>query len=61
MADQNAPNDASRKSKAEGDREPDRHDTDRQGAGISNRPLEEERESQAAVDDREGGPRRSER
>jgi hypothetical protein len=66
MADQNAPNDASRKDKAEGDRwtsdnEPagsdgNRNDTARGGAGISNRPLEEERDG-----NREGGQRRSER
>ncbi len=67
MADQNAPNDASRKSKAEGDRWTseneaadaggNRSETDRHGAGISNRGLEEEQET----GERGQGQRRSER
>jgi hypothetical protein len=49
MTDQHAPNDASRKSQAEGDRPIDR---DEQAGGITNRPLEEEKENQDAVPDR---------
>jgi hypothetical protein len=63
MADENAPNDASRKSQAEGERwqsDPDtveRHDeaggpAGDQGGGITNRPLEEEKENQASLPDR---------
>ncbi len=63
MADQNMPNDASRKSKAEGDRgineqaATDRDQrsgstADTQGGGITNRPIDEEIESQQAVPDR---------
>lgn len=60
--DQNMPNDASRKSQAEGDRmaSDDRKRgantpgaaADEQAGGITNRPLDEERESQEAVPDR---------
>lgn len=72
MAEQ--PNDASRKSKAEGDRWTD--DKDEQAGGITNRPLEEEVSEQQAVpargaskpgahaghgDDSDSEPRRSER
>ena len=60
MADQNTPNDASRKSKAEGDRwSPDSENADtgqrsgytidEQGAGITNRPLEDELENQESL------------
>ncbi len=62
MADQNMPNDASRKSKAEGDRwEPESensagprsgYSTDEEGAGITNRPLDEEIENQEALPER---------
>jgi hypothetical protein len=64
MANENNPNDASRKSKAEGERWKSDSDTveryDRQRSespdadtgGISNRPLEEETESQASVTER---------
>ena len=51
MADQNAPNDASRKSQAEGDRWSPEAD-ESQGGGITNRPLEEENANQDAVPDR---------
>ena len=55
MAEQ--PNDASRKSKAEGDRWTDSgpagdYRPDEGGAGITNRSLDEETESQRAVPDR---------
>ena len=57
MAEQ--PNDASRKSKAEGDRPDDEQtragayqDTDEQSGGISNRPMEEETSNQQAVPSR---------
>lgn len=66
MADQNAPNDASRKTQAEGERwspEGDMaganqlgndagNDADDQAGGITNRPIEEEHASQDAVPDR---------
>ena len=64
MANENAPNDASRKSKAEGERWTSDPDTversDRQGGesdadqggGITNRPLDEEKENQASLPDR---------
>ncbi|MGH9308477.1 MAG: hypothetical protein ACRD1U_03840 [Vicinamibacterales bacterium] len=62
MADQNMPNEASRKSKAEGDRwEPEDENsdapqrsgyTDEHGAGITNRPLDEEIENQQALPER---------
>lgn len=45
MAHQNMPNDASRKSKAEGDRID-------QGGGITNRPLDDEMENQEALPER---------
>ena len=54
MAEQ--PNDASRKSKAEGDRPGEEQaragahqDTDEQSGGISNRPMDEETSNQQAV------------
>lgn len=46
MADQNTPNDASRKDKAEGER------PDEQAGGISNRPLDEEIGNQQSVPER---------
>src|SRR5690349_16504258 len=63
MADQNAPNDASKKSKAEGERwtpesenagtrERSGYQTDEQGAGITNRDLGEEIENQQSLPDR---------
>jgi hypothetical protein len=64
MANENAPNDASRKGKAEGERWTSDPDTversDRQGGesdadqggGITNRPLDEEKENQASLPDR---------
>lgn len=62
MADQNAPNDASQKSKAEGERwkADDSHAasdqqaaaTGQQGGGITNRPLSEEAENQAELPER---------
>ena len=62
MADQKAPNEASRKSQAEGDRwspEGDMAHANQggaaaggQGGGITNRPLEEEKANQDAVPDR---------
>jgi hypothetical protein len=63
MANENAPNDASRKSQAEGERWKSDADTVEradqaggqnpdQGGGITNRPLDEEQENQAAVPDR---------
>jgi hypothetical protein len=59
MANSNVPNDASAKSQAEGDRESnpetvDRYDetTGDEGGGITNRPLDEEVENQAAVPER---------
>jgi hypothetical protein len=63
MADQDMPNEASRKSKAEGDRwDPEDENagagermgytTDEQGAGITNRPLDEEIENQQALPER---------
>jgi hypothetical protein len=61
MADQNAPNDASKKTKAEGERwtggdMADANqlggDTGSQGGGITNRPLDEEEENQQAVPER---------
>ena len=51
MADQKAPNEASRKSQAEGDRWSPEEEENRAG-GITNRPLEEESASQEAVPDR---------
>lgn len=48
MADRQSPNEASRKSKAEGER----WDTDEQAGGITNRPLDEEKDSQEAVPER---------
>ena len=50
MADQNTPNQASNKEKAEGDRY-DRAGAgpDERAGGITNRPLEEERENQEAL------------
>jgi len=54
MADQNMPNDASRKSKAEGDRFSggDMAGANQQGGGITNRPADEEVANQQAVPDR---------
>jgi hypothetical protein len=62
MPEQNMPNDASRKSKAEGDRANDsgnagmgeagRDAIDTEAGGITNRPLDEEIENQAALPDR---------
>ncbi len=67
MADQNAPNSASQKSKAEGERWNPEDDmtganqpggqqgagrNDEGAGGITNRPLEEERQNQDAVPDR---------
>ena len=60
MANKNVPNDASAKSKAEGDRwESDSETVERydettgdEGGGITNRPLDEEIENQAAVPER---------
>jgi hypothetical protein len=72
MADENAPNDASRKSKAEGER----WDQEEDAGGITNRPLDEEIANQEALpkpgesqpgahaghgDDTSRGSRRSER
>jgi hypothetical protein len=59
MADQNMPNDASRKSKAEGDRWTDSERnadmaTDDASSGITNRSIEEERQNQESL------PRRGE-
>lgn len=48
MADQQSPNDTSRKSKAEGER----WSGSDEAGGITNRPLDEEAENQAAVPDR---------
>ena len=64
MADQNMPNDASRKSKAEGERwSPESENAgpgersgytnaDKQAAGITNRPLDEEIDNQQSLPDR---------
>jgi hypothetical protein len=60
MANKNVPNDASAKSKAEGDRwESDSETVERydesvgdEGGGITNRPLGEEIENQASLPDR---------
>ena len=63
MRNQNMPNEASRKSKAEGDRwSPDSenagsrersgYSTDEQGSGITNRSLDEEMENQEALPER---------
>jgi hypothetical protein len=65
MADQNQnmPNEASRKSKAEGERwapdsenagpgERSGYDTDEQGSGITNRPLDEEMDNQESLPER---------
>ena len=60
MADRNVPNDASEKSKAEGDRwESDSETVERydqtvgdEGGGISNRPIGEEVENQASLPER---------
>ena len=64
MADQNTPNDASRKSKAEGERWDDESEnageeerwgyrsTDENAAGITNRPLDEEIANQDALPER---------
>jgi len=60
MADRNVPNDASEKSKAEGDRwESDSETVERydqtvgsEGGGITNRPLDEEIENQSSLPDR---------
>jgi hypothetical protein len=60
MANKNAPNEASEKSKAEGDRwESDSETVERydqttgdEGGGITNRPLEQEVENQASLPDR---------
>jgi hypothetical protein len=64
MADQNAPNDTSRKSKAEGERwSPDSENAgpgersgyrsgDEQAAGITNRPLDDEMANQESLPDR---------
>jgi hypothetical protein len=64
MANQNAPNDVSRKSKAEGERwESDSETVERrdrqsggtageESSGITNRPLDEEQENQASLPDR---------
>jgi hypothetical protein len=65
MANQNMPNDASRKSKAEGERwSPDSENagvrersgyrTDEEGSGITNRSLDEELENQQALPERGG-------
>lgn len=60
MADKNVPNDASEKSKAEGDRwESDSETVEKydqtvgdEGGGITNRPLDEEIENQATLPER---------
>jgi hypothetical protein len=60
MANKNVPNDASAKSQAEGDRwESDSETVERydettgdEGGGITNRPVDEEIENQAAVPER---------
>lgn len=63
MGNENASNDPSRKSKAEGERWKSDPDTvgrgdqaggpdDDQGGGITNRPLEEEEQNQASLPDR---------
>ena len=60
MADQQMPNDAARKSKAEGERWSPEGDMaganqaggSQQGGGITNRPLGEEQSEQAAVPER---------
>ena len=54
MADHNMPNDASSKSKAEGDRFSggDMAGANQQGGGITNRPADEEVANQQAVPDR---------
>jgi hypothetical protein len=60
MADRNNPNDASEKSKAEGDRwESDSETVERydqtvgdEGGGISNRPIGEELDNQASLPER---------
>ena len=63
MADQNMPNDASRKSKAEGDRWSEENDkagrehgnspaAERDAGGITNRPLDEERDNQESLPER---------
>ncbi len=63
MADQKMPNEASRKSKAEGERFAEKKDdastnrqsdhlTDEQGGGITNRPLDEEVANQDALPER---------
>ena len=63
MPNQNMPNEASRKSKAEGDRwSPDSenagsrersgYSTDEQGSGITNRSLDEEMENQESLPER---------
>jgi hypothetical protein len=62
MADQKGPNSAAEKDKAEGERQPgsqagedvkSRYDEDTGGdAGISNRPIEEEKDNQEALPER---------
>ena len=54
MDDQNVPNAASRKEKAEGDRQAggDLAGANQQGGGITNRPASEEAASQQAVPER---------
>jgi hypothetical protein len=52
MGNDNAPNDASRKSKAEGDRFDSDGEDGAQGAGITNRSADEEIENQEAVPER---------
>lgn len=52
MADPDTPNQASNKEKAEGDRwQPDSETVERadRGGGITNRPLQQERENQEAL------------
>ena len=61
MADKNTPNDASKKSKAEGDRwesdsetveRYDKNVADDDAGGITNRPLDQEIENQASLPER---------
>jgi hypothetical protein len=49
MAEKQAPNQASRKSQAEGDRP---GEMDEQAGGITNRPLDEEQRNQEAIPER---------
>ena len=52
MADQDTPTRSSNMEKAEGDRPETRYDDERGGAGITNRPLDEEVENQKDVPER---------